>query len=63
MTGPVVVHLTLSPPPHEATLWTARGMANATELAVSTIQKIRKAHGWRRIAGGCRCLFARHSEY
>jgi len=48
-----VVRLTLSPPPHEATHWTARAMARVTGLAVSTIQKIWKAHGlaphrWRR---------------
>jgi len=47
-----VIHLTLSPP-HEATHWTARAMAKPTGLAVSTIQKIWKAHGlaphrWRR---------------
>jgi len=48
-----VLRLTLAPPPHEATHWTARAMAKATGLAVSTIQKIWKAHGlaphrWRR---------------
>jgi transposase len=48
-----IIRLTLSPPPHEATHWTARAMAKATGLAVSTIQKIWKAHGlaphrWRR---------------
>jgi uncharacterized caspase-like protein len=41
----------------------ARAMANATEPAVSTIQKIRKAHGSRHIAGGSRCLFGRPNEY
>jgi hypothetical protein len=48
-----VVRLTLSPPPQEATHWTARAMARTVGLAVSTIQKIWKAHGlaphrWRR---------------
>jgi len=48
-----VVRLTLAPPPHEATHWTARAMARTVGLAVSTIQKIWKAHGlaphrWRR---------------
>ena len=48
-----VVRLTLAPPPHEATHWTARAMARTAGLAVSTIQKICKAHGlaphrWRR---------------
>ena len=40
-----VVRLTQAPPPHEATHWTARAMARATGLAVSTVQKIWKAHG------------------
>ena len=40
-----VVRLTQSPPPHEATHWTARAMAKAAGLAVSTVQKIWKAHG------------------
>jgi transposase len=48
-----VVALTLKPPPHEATHWTSRAMAKVTGLAVSTVQKIWKAHGlaphrWRR---------------
>ena len=48
-----VVRLTLEPPPHEATHWTARAMAKAVALAVSTVQDIWKAHGlaphrWRR---------------
>jgi hypothetical protein len=51
--GGEVVRLTLSPP-HEATHWTARAMAKAMGLAVSTIQKIWKARGlaphrWRRL--------------
>jgi transposase len=40
-----VVRRTLAPPPHEATHWTARAMAAACGLAVSTIQSIWKAHG------------------
>jgi transposase len=48
-----VVRRTLAPPPHEATHWTARAMAAACGLAVSTVQTIWKAHGlaphrWRR---------------
>jgi len=40
-----VVRLTLKAPPHEATHWTAQAMAKAAGLAVSTVQKIWKAHG------------------
>ena len=40
-----VVTRTQAPPPHEATHWTARAMARASELAVSTVQKIWKTHG------------------
>ncbi|KPQ09658.1 MAG: transposase [Saliniramus fredricksonii] len=40
-----VVEMTLKPPPHEATHWTARAMAKATGLAVSTVQGIWKSHG------------------
>ncbi|MFC3226792.1 IS630 family transposase [Marinibaculum pumilum] len=40
-----VVRLTLEAPPHEATHWTAQAMSNAVGLAVSTVQKIWKAHG------------------
>ena len=40
-----IVRLTQSPPPHEATHWTARAMARASGLAVSTVQRIWKAHG------------------
>jgi len=40
-----VVRLTQNPLPHEATHWTARAMAKAVGLAVSTVQKIWKAHG------------------
>jgi transposase len=37
--------MTLIPPPHEATHWTARAMAMLVGLAVSTVQDIWKAHG------------------
>jgi transposase len=40
-----IVRLTQAPPPHEATHWTARAMAETAGLAVSTVQKIWKAHG------------------
>ena len=40
-----IVALTQKPPPHEATHWTARAMAKTSGLAVSTVQKIWKAHG------------------
>ncbi|MEQ8503231.1 MAG: IS630 family transposase, partial [Sneathiellaceae bacterium] len=40
-----VVRLSQQPPPHEATHWTAQAMANVVGLAVSTVQKIWKAHG------------------
>ena len=40
-----VVRLTLAPPPHEATHWTAQAMAKVVRLAVSTVQNIWKAHG------------------
>lgn len=40
-----VVRLTLAPPPHQATHWTAQAMARTVGLAVSTVQKIWKAHG------------------
>jgi len=48
-----VVRLTLAPPPHAATHWTAQAMARVVGLAVSTVQTIWKAHGlaphrWRR---------------
>jgi len=36
---------TLDPPPGETTHWTGRGMAKAMGLAVSTVQKIWRAHG------------------
>lgn len=39
------MRLTQAPPPHEATHWTARALAKAVGLAVSTVQKIWKAHG------------------
>ncbi len=40
-----IVAMTLKPPPHEATHWTARAMAGVAGLAVSTVQKIWKSHG------------------
>jgi transposase len=40
-----IVHLTLEPPPHEATQWTLRAMAKAAGVAASTVQAIWKAHG------------------
>ena len=40
-----VVAITLEPPPHEATHWTGRAMAETVGLAVSTVQKIWAAHG------------------
>jgi hypothetical protein len=40
-----VVAMTLKPPPHEATHWTARAMAKVSGLAVSMVQSIWKAHG------------------
>ncbi len=36
---------TLGPPPGETTHWTSRAMAEAMGLAVSTVQKIWRAHG------------------
>ena len=35
-----IVRMTQDPPPHEATHWTARAMAKAVGLAVSTVQSI-----------------------
>lgn len=40
--------MTLEPPPHEATHWTARAMTKASGLAVSTVQRIWKAYGLAR---------------
>ncbi|MFG1282979.1 IS630 family transposase [Xanthobacter autotrophicus] len=40
-----VIAMALKPPPHEATHWTTRAMAKVAGLAVSTVQKIWKAHG------------------
>ena len=40
-----VVRLTQAPPPHEAAHWTAQAMAKAVSMAVSTVQRIWKAHG------------------
>src|SRR5215831_18374447 len=45
---PVVTQLiarTLGPPPGETTHWTSRAMARAMGLAISTVQKIWRAHG------------------
>ena len=47
-----VVRRTLAPPPHEATHWTARAMAKAAGLAVSTVQASGRRMASRRIAGG-----------
>ena len=48
-----IVRLTLASPPHEATHWTLRAMAETAGIAPSTVQAIWKAHGlsphrWRR---------------
>ena len=40
-----IVALTLKPPPHEATHWTGRAMAEVAGRAVSTVQKVWRAHG------------------
>ncbi len=40
-----VVTLTQETPPHEATHWTARAMADAVGIAVSSVQKIWREHG------------------
>lgn len=40
-----VIHLTQTPPPHEATHWTLRAMATTVGLAASTVRDIWKAHG------------------
>lgn len=58
-----VVATTLKPPPHEATHWTARAMAKVAGLAVSTVQKIWKAHGlsphrWQRFKLSNDAVFA-----
>jgi hypothetical protein len=34
-----IVEMTLRPPPHEATHWTARAMAKVSGLAVSTVER------------------------
>ena len=61
-----VVTMTLGPPPHEATHWTARAMAKASSLAVSTVQKIWKTHGlaphrWRHFKLSNRSRFRREA--
>ncbi len=48
-----IIRLTQEPPPHEATHWTLRAMAQTSGVAASTVQTIWKAHGlsphrWRR---------------
>ena len=40
-----IVALTLKLPPHEATHWTGRAMAETVAVAVSTVQKVWRAHG------------------
>jgi transposase len=40
-----IVRRTQEPPPHEATHWTLRAMAEAAGVAASTVQGIWKAHG------------------
>jgi transposase len=40
-----LIERTLGEPPGEATHWTSRAMAAATGLAISTVQKIWRAHG------------------
>src|SRR3954464_7931077 len=40
-----VVERTLGPPPGEATHWTARAMADAAGISVSSVQRIWRAHG------------------
>jgi transposase len=40
-----VIRLTQTAPPHEATHWTLRAMAQAVGLAASTVRDIWKAHG------------------
>ena len=40
-----VVALTLKPPPHESTHWTAHAMTKVAGLAISKVQKIWRAHG------------------
>jgi hypothetical protein len=41
----IMIARTLEPPPGETTHWTGRAMAKAMGLAVSTVQKIWRAHG------------------
>src|SRR3712207_2163881 len=42
-----VVELTTRDPPHEATHWTAAAMAEAVEISLSSVQRIRRAHRLR----------------
>ncbi len=37
--------MTLKPPPHEATHWTATAMAKAAGISESAVRRIWKAHG------------------
>ena len=47
-----VVDLTLGEPPGEATYWTADMMAKQTEISVSSVQRIWRAHGCSRTGCG-----------
>jgi hypothetical protein len=52
---PLVARLlerTLGDPPGETTHWTSRAMAGAMGLAISTVQKIWRAHAWHHIGCG-----------
>ena len=40
-----LIELTLGAPPRETTHWTSRAMGQVTGLAISTVQKIWRAHG------------------
>jgi hypothetical protein len=40
-----LIERTLGAPPGETTHWTSRAMSEVTGLAISTVQKIRRAHG------------------
>ena len=45
-----VLDLTLSEPPGEATHWTGRMMARASDVSLRSVQRIWAAHGWSRTA-------------
>lgn len=51
-----VVALTAIEPPHEATHWTGAAMAEAAAISVSSVQRIWRAHGWRRTASALQAL-------